>query len=446
MQVQETVNEGLSRELTITVAKKDMEEKLLDKLTTLKGQVNLKGFRQGKVPISHLRKVYGKQAMAEIVNEIINKRTGEVLVDRGEKAAQQPEVKMTEDESEADDILAGKRDFEFTMAYEVLPDFEVPPLDKLKIERPVAEITDEEIEEQALKVAENARPWDEKKGKAAKKDRVTIDYLGKLDGEPFEGGADNGAKLVLGSDTFIPGFETQLVGMSAGEETVVKVKFPDDYNAEHLAGKDAEFDVTVKLVEKPGKLELNDEVAKQLGVEDVGKLRDVIREQLESQYGSFTRAKVKRQILDQLNEATKMEMPTKMVAQEFDNIWKQVTDELERAGKTFKDEDTTEEDARKEYGELAERRVRLGLVLATIGEREKIEITEEELQKAVYDQMRQYPGQEQMILEYFQKQPDAVAGLRAPLYEEKVVEHIMGVADVTDKTVSKEELAKQDDE
>lgn len=446
MQVNETLNKGLARELTFTIAKNDMESQLTERLNSMKGQVQINGFRQGKVPISHLRKLYGKQAMSEIVNEFISKRSGEVLKERGEKPAQQPQVSMTEDEKEAEEILDGKRDFEFKLSYEVLPEFEVPALDKLEIERPVVEVSDAEIEEQGLKAAESTRTWDEKKGKAAKKDRITMEYLGKIGGDPFEGGADSDTKLILGSGTFIPGFEDQLVGAKAGDETVVKVKFPDEYNAEHLAGKDAEFDVKVKLVEKPGKLELNDETAKQLGLEGVDKLREVIKGQLESQYGSFTRARVKRQILDQLNEKTEMEMPSKMVEQEFNNIWDQVTQELERNKKTFKDEDTTEKKARKEYQELAERRVRLGLVLATIGEKQEIQVTEEELQKAIYDQMRQYPGQEKQIMEYFQSTPDAVAGLRAPLYEEKVVDHIMGVAKITDKTVSVEELTKEDDE
>ena len=330
MQVNETLNDGLARELTITVAKNDMEAQLAERLISMKEQVNINGFRQGKVPLSHLRKIYGKQAMAEIVNEFISKRSGEVINGRGEKPAQQPQVSMTEDEGEAEEILAGKRDFEFKLAYEVLPDFEVPALDKLTIERPLVEVTDKEVDEQAMQVAESARPWDEKKGKAANKDRVTIDYLGKVDGEAFEGGKDSEAKLVLGSDQFIPGFESQLVGTKAGDEVTVKVKFPDEYGAANLAGKDAEFEVKVSLVEKPGKLELSDEVATQLGLESAEKLREVVREQLVSRYGSFTRAKVKRQVLDQLNEQTEMEMPTKMVEQEFNNIWDQMTEELEK--------------------------------------------------------------------------------------------------------------------
>lgn len=446
MQVVETEREGLKRELKVTVPKADLAERLKSRLEELKGQVRLNGFRQGKVPISHLKKVYGKQAMAEIVNDLVNKQTGEILVEREEKAAQQPEITMTEDEKEAEAVLSGAADFEFSVAYEVLPEINAPELGKLKIERPVAELSDKEVTEQVEKVAESARAFEEKKGKAADKDRVTIDYSGKVDGELFDGGTDTDSQLVIGSGRFIPGFEEQLIGKKAGDETVVKVEFPEDYQATQLAGKKAEFDVTVKLVEKPGKLEINDELAKQLGVESAEKFTETVRGQMESQFGSFTRARVKRQVLDQLDEITKIELPQKMVEQEFDNIWGQVTGELERSGKSFEDEDTTEDKAREEYQTLAERRVRLGLVLANIGETAEIEVTEDELQKAVYDQVRQYPGQEQQVFEYFREHQDAVAGLRAPIYEDKVVDFIMSKADVTDKTVTTEELAKMEEE
>ncbi|MCB1451369.1 MAG: trigger factor [Nitratireductor sp.] len=446
MQVTETANEGLKRELKITVDKADMSSRLAERLEQIKGQVKLNGFRQGKVPMSHLRKVYGRQAMVEIVNEMINKQTGEILVNRGERAAQQPEISMTEDEKEAEAILNGEADFEFSMVYEVMPQITAPDIEALEIERPLAEVTDKEVDEQVSQIAENARPYEEKKGKAADKDRVTMDYLGKVDGVPFDGGADQDATLVLGSGRFIPGFEEQLIGTKAGDSVVVKVTFPAEYQAAHLAGKDAEFEVTVKKVDKPGKLEINDEVAKQLGVESAEKLREAVRSQIESRFGSFTRARVKRQVLDKLDEQTKMELPQKMVTQEFDNIWGQVTGELERAGKSFEDEETTEEEARKEYQTLAERRVRLGLVLAHIGETAGIQVTDEELQGAVYDQVRRYPGQEQQVFEYFRQHPDAVAGLRAPLYEDKVIDHIVSKAKVTDKTISQEELTKTDDD
>ena len=446
MQVTETLNEGLKREIKVTVPKAVMEEKLVEKLDQLKSQVRINGFRQGKVPASHLKKVYGKQAMAEIVNEYISSQSGQVLKDRDERAAQQPQISMTEDENEAEEILSCKKDFEFSMAYEVVPEINAPELEKLKIKRPVAEITDKEVDEQVEQIAESARPYEEKKGKAAKDDRITMNYLGKIDGEAFEGGADNDAQLVIGSGRFIPGFEDQLTGKAAGDEAVVKVTFPDDYGAAHLAGKEAEFDVTVIKVEKAGKLEINDELATQLGVENAEKLREAVRGQMESQYGSFTRAKVKRQILDELDEKTKMEMPEQMVEQEFNNIWGQMQSELERSGRTFEDEDTTEAKAKKEYQKLAERRVRLGLVLADIGEKVDIQVSEEEMQQAVFQQVQQYPGQEKEVIEYFKGNPDAVAGLRAPIYEDKVIDFIMTKAQVDDETVSKEDLMKEDEE
>lgn len=446
MQVTETVNEGLKRELKITVSKDDMDARVNAKLEEMRPQVRLNGFRQGKVPMSHLKKMYGKQAMAELVNEYISKRTGEVLKEREERAAQQPEISMTEDENEAEEILTGKKDFEFSMSYEVIPEINAPELESLDLKRPIAEVTDKEVDERIEQIGESARPYEEKKGKAAKKDRVTMNYLGKIDGEPFEGGADNDAKLVLGSGMFIPGFEDQLEGAKAGDEKTVKVTFPETYGAAHLAGKEAEFDVTVSLVEKPGDLEINDDFASKLGIESVEKLREAVRGEMESQYQSFSKAKVKRQVLDQLDEKTEMELPGKMVEQEFDNIWQQMTTELESSGKTFKDEDTTEEKAREEYQKLAERRVRLGLVLAEIGEKADIQVSDDEMQKAVMQQVQQYPGQEEQVLNYFRSNPDAVAGLRAPIYENKVVDFIVDKAQVKDETVSKEELMKEDEE
>lgn len=446
MQVTETLNEGLKRELKIVVDKSDMESQVNQRLDQMKSQVKLNGFRQGKVPMGHIKKLYGKQAMAEVVNEYISTRTGEVLKERDERAAQQPEIAMTEDEKEADEILSGKKDFEFSMSYEVIPEINSPELEKLKLNRPVAEVSDEDVNEQIEKIAESARPFEEKKGKADDKDRITMNYLGKIDGEPFEGGADDDSKLVLGSGMFIPGFEEQLVGKKAGDETTVKVTFPEEYQASHLAGKEAEFDVKVTMVEKPGDLEINDDLASKLGLESVEKLREAVRGQMEGQYTSYTRAKVKRQILDLLDEKTKMELPSKMVEQEFNNIWSQMTGELERSGKSFEDEDTTEEKAKEEYQTLAERRVRLGLVLAEIGDKADVQITDEEMQAAVYQQVQQYPGQEQEILNYFREHPDAIAGLRAPIYEDKVIDFIMSKAEITDEAVSKEDLMKDDDD
>ena len=447
MQVTETLSEGLKRELKVVVPAKDMESQMNEKLADAKDKVRINGFRPGKVPISHLKKVYGRSIMADLVNETVQKKPTEILSERGEKAATTPEISMTEDEKEAEAILAGDADFEFTMAYEVIPEFEVADISKIKITREVVDVPDEEVEEQVTRVAESARTFETKKGKAADGDKVTLDYLGKLDGEPFDGGADQDAELVIGSNRFIPGFEEQLIGLKAGDEKVITVTFPAEYQAAHLAGKEATFDVTIKEVAAPGELEINDEVAKTLGVESADKLREIVRGQIESQYGQMTRQKLKRQILDALDEDHQFESPSKLVDAEFENIWRQINQELSDNGKTFEDEGTTEEAAREDYRKLAERRVRLGLVLSRIGEEANVEVSDDELNRALYNQVRQFPGQEQQIYEYFQKTPGAVASLRAPIFEEKTIDHMLTVLDVTDKKVSKEELmAEEEDE
>ncbi|TCD12364.1 trigger factor [Oricola cellulosilytica] len=446
MQVSETLNEGLKREIKIVVPKADLQSRLGERLEDAKGKVRLNGFRPGKVPVAHLRKMYGRSFMAEIVNEILNETPRSVLSDRGEKSATQPEVDMTEDEKEAEKVLTGDADFEFSLKYEVIPPIEIKDFSSIKVTREVVEILDEEVEEQVKRIAQSAVEYEPKKGKAENGDQVTMDYAGKVDGEAFEGGTDTDAKLVLGSNQFIPGFEDQLVGTKAGDEKQVKVTFPDDYGAAHLAGKDAVFDVKVKQVASAGEIVIDDELAKKLGLESAERLREVVREQIESQYGNVTRQKVKRQLLDALDEQYKIDSPSKLVDAEFNNIWAQITNDLEQAKKSFEDEDTTEEEAREEYMRLAERRVRLGLVLSEIGEKAGIEVSEQELQQAVMNQVRQYPGQEKEVFEFFKGNPDAVANLRAPIFEEKTVDHLLEQVSVTDKTVSKEELMADDEE
>ncbi|MCY0147061.1 trigger factor [Hoeflea sp. G2-23] len=445
MQVTETLAEGLKRELKVVVPVKDMEAQLNEKLAEAKGKMKINGFRPGKVPISHLKKVYGRSIMAQLVNEMIQEKPASILAERGEKAATQPEISMTEDEKEAEEILTGSADFEFTMAYEVIPAFDLADISGFKIVREVVDVPAEEVEEQVLRVAENSRSYEPKKGKAADGDKVTIDYLGKVDGEPFEGGADQDAELVIGSNRFIPGFEEQLVGLKAGDEKVITVTFPAEYQAAHLAGKEATFDIKVKAIAAPGELEINDELAKTLGLDSADKLREIVRSQIESQYGEVTRQKLKRQILDQLDETHKFDSPSKLVDAEFESIWRQINQELSDNGKTFEDEDTTEEAAREDYRKLAERRVRLGLVLSKIGEEANIQVSDEELQRSLFEQVRKFPGQEKEIYEYFQKTPGAVASLRAPIFEEKTIDHMLTVIDVTDKSVTKEELMADDE-
>ncbi|MHB2264720.1 trigger factor [Aliihoeflea sp. PC F10.4] len=447
MQVTETLNSGLKRQIKVSVPAKDMEAKLLERLSDAKGKVRINGFRPGKVPVQHLRQMYGRSFMAEVVNEIISSSPRNILAERGEKAAMQPEITMTEDEKEAEKILNGGEDFEFSIDYEVIPAIEEKDLSGIKITRQVYDVPESEIEEQVKQVASSARTYETKKGKAADGDRVTIDFVGKIDGEAFDGGSAEDANLVLGSNQFIPGFEEQVVGLKAGEEKTITVTFPADYGAQNLAGKEATFDVTVKEVAAAGDLEINDEVAQQLGLESAEKLREVVKGQIESQFGSITRQKAKRQLLDALDEEYKFEAPSKLVEAEFNNIWTQVTRDLEQAGRSFEDEETTEDEARTEYQRLAERRVRLGLVLAEIGEKAGVQVSDDELQRALFEQIRRVPQhQQQEVYDFYRNNPGALANIRAPLFEEKVVDHLLNEVKVDDVKVTREELLAEDED
>ncbi|EJF81840.1 trigger factor [Bartonella doshiae] len=442
MQVTETLNEGLKREIKIVVPAKDLEEKLNERLDDTKGKIKLNGFRPGKVPAGYLRKMYGKSFMAEILNEIISDAPHSILAERNERSAMQPQIDIDEDEK----ILDGKTDFVFSLKYEILPKFEIKDFEHIEIVREIASVPDPEIDQQVERLLSSTRSYTLKDGPSESGDRVTIDYLGKLEGVPFEGGTDNDAQLILGSKQFIPGFEEQLVGVKAGDKKTISVKFPEDYSAAHLAGKDAEFDITIKAISKPDSLKIDDEAAKKLGLESLERLREVVRGQIESQYGSMTRQKIKRQILDALDADYSFEIPEGLLEIEFNNIWAQVNDDLKKAGKTFEDEGVTEEQAREEYRVLARRRVRLGLVLSEIGMKVGIKVSEDELKAAVFDQVRQYPGQEKQIMDFFRNTPEAVANLRAPIFEEKVIDHLLARIKVTDKEVTVEELMKEYDE
>ncbi|KFB09897.1 trigger factor [Nitratireductor basaltis] len=447
MQVTETLNSGLKREIKVTVPAQDLESRLVARLEDAKDKVRLKGFRPGKVPLSHLRRMYGKSFMAEVVNEILSDSSRSILEERGEKPAMQPEINMTEDEKEAEKVLDGQADFEFSMAYEVIPAIEIKDFSGIKIERPVYDVSDEEVDDQVKRIADSVRTYEDKDGKAEDGDKVTIDYLGKIDGEAFDGGAAEDSDVVIGHNQFIPGFEEQLVGLKAGDEKTIKVKFPDEYAAAHLAGKDAEFDIKVKKVAAAEELVIDDELAKKLGLESADKLREIVRGQLENQFGQMTRQKAKRQLLDALDDQYKFEAPEKLVEAEFQNIWNQVTRDLENAGRTFEDEDTTEEEAREEYQRLAERRVRLGLVLAQIGEEQGVQVSEDEMQRSLIESIQRYPRhQQQEIYDFYRQNPQALANIRAPLFEEKVVDELLSKADVTDKKVSREELMADDED
>lgn len=460
MQITETLSEGLKREIQIVVPASDLGSKLETRLAELKDKVRLNGFRPGKVPINHLRKVYGKSVMAEIVEQTINETGQQALKDRDEKSATTPQFDLTEDEQEAMTVLDGKADLSFKMTYEVMPDFEVGDTKSIKIERPVVDVPDEEVMAEVERIGASARTFDEKDGAAEDGDQVKFDFVGRIDGETFEGGSAEDFDLVLGSGQFIPGFEEQLVGVKAGDEKTVGVPFPEDYQVADLAGKDAEFTCTIKHVYSPNELVLDDEFAKKFGMETVDQLKDAVRGQIESQYGSLTRQRVKRQLLDQLDEMHKFDVPPTLYDQELRQIWigmkQQEARENPEAAEAAEGADAEEnpaeqeisEEAKTEYGPIAERRVRLGLVLSAIGEEAKVEVTDEEVQRAVYAQARNFPGQEQQIVEVYAKNPNLLASVRAPIFEEKVVDYLLELAEVTDKTVTKEELEKlvEDDE
>lgn len=448
MQVTETRNEGLKRELKVVVGADELENQLVDRLNELKGQVRLRGFRPGKVPVAHLRKVYGRSVMAEVVQKAVDETSQQALTEREEQPAYQPEISLTEDEKEIEQVMEGKADLAFTMAFEVVPPFDIADLSGLKLEKPVAEVGDDQIADALQRIAQQYRdfaPRDAKE-KAKDGDRVTIDFVGRIDGEAFEGGSAEDVPLELGSNSFIPGFEEQLVGAKAGDEREVKVTFPADYGAEHLAGKDAVFAVTVKEVAAPQEGEPDDEFAKKLGMDSLDALKERIREQIASEHEGASKAKMKRQLLDRLDEMHTFDLPEKLVDGEFEQIWHALTHEMEHEGKSFEDEGTTEEEARKEYRAIAERRVRLGLVLGRIGEEAGVTIGDEELQGALIERARQFPGQERQVFDYYRNNPQAMMELRGPLFEQKAVDTIIEKADVTETPVSREELFADPDE
>lgn len=440
MEVTETTSDGLKRELRVVVGANELNQRLSERLHELKNNVRLKGFRPGKVPVDHLRKIYGRSVMAEIIQQTVNETSQKAVTEREERPAVKPDVSLDEDEEQIEQLIAGQADLAYTMSFEVLPEVTVTDLSSLELEKPVAEVSKEEVDEAIERLVEESVTYADKEGPAAEGDQVVIDLEGTIDGVPFEGGKAEDAPIVLGKNQFIPGFEEQLTGVKAGDEKTVEVTFPEEYPAEHLAGKPASFAVTVKKVGAPERPEVDEKFAETLGFESVEKLREAIEKQLGDQYASHSRTRVKRQLLDALDEAHDFALPEVLVNQEFETIWKQVERDLEQSGKTFADEGTSEEEERERYRKIAERRVRLGLVLSEIGEKAEVKVSDEEVNNALMERLRQYPGQERQVYEFYQQNPDALAELRAPLFEDKVVDYVLELADVKEKKVSKEEL------
>ena len=445
MQVTETSAAGLKREFRVVVPATDLEARVNERLDDLKGRVQLRGFRPGKVPVAHLRRLYGKAAMAEVIEAAVREANSKIVTDHGFKLAIEPKVVLPSEEGAVEGVIAGKSDLAYTVEIEILPPITLADFKTIKLTRLTAEVTDAEIDQTLQRIAEQNRPFIAKSEGAEKGDRVVLSFQGTIDGQPFEGGAGEDVPLVLGSGQFIPGFEDHLMGVKAGESRTFDIKFPDDYPAKAVAGKDATFAVTAKAVEAPGAVTIDDDFAKTLGLELLAKLRDAIKDRTQREHAAASRQKLKRALLDQLDERHKFEPPPSLVEQEFNNVWSSIEKDLKDQGRTFADEGTTEEKARAEYRAIAERRVRLGLVIAEIGERNNIKVTEEQLNAAVVEQMRQLPGREQEVWDYYRKNPGALAALRAPLFEDKVVDFLIELAEVTEKPVSRDELFKEDE-
>jgi trigger factor len=448
MQVTETLSEGLKREYKVVVPAAELDAKVNVRLDELKGQVRINGFRPGKVPVSHLKRLYGRSAMAEVIENTVRDANTQIVSEHGFKLAAEPKVTLPSEEGAIEQLIAGKSDLNYTMALEIVPAIVLTDFKAIKLTRLVSEVADAEVDEGIARIVEQNKPYSPRgEGeKAVKDDRVIMSFAGTIDGEPFEGGTGDDTAVLIGSNTFIPGFEEQLIGIAAGETRTLKVKFPEHYQAPHLAGKDAEFVVTAKSIETPGAVTLDDNFAKSLGLDSLAKLREAVKDRLAREQVGMSRQKIKRALLDELDKRHKFEPPPSLVEEEFERVWKSLQQEMENEKKTFADENTTEEKAKAEYRAISERRVRLGLVLAEIGEKNNITVTDEELNRAVMEHVRQFPGREQQVWEYYRKNPQAIAALRAPIYEEKVVDFLLELADVTEKKVAREELYKEDDE
>lgn len=436
MQVTETLNEGLKRAYTITVTAAELDAKVQEKLVEAQPEIEMKGFRKGKVPLAILKKQFGQRLLGDAMQDAIDGAMKDHFDKTGDRPALQPEVKMVDGEtwSEGKDVVV-------EMSYEALPP--IPDVDagKIKLEKLVVKASDADVEEALKNLASNAQNFeDRKKGAKAKDgDQVVIDFKGSVDGELFDGGSAEDYALVLGSKSFIPGFEDQLVGAKVGDEVSVNVTFPEEYGAKHLAGKAAVFACTIKAVKEAKPAEIDDELAKKYGAEDLAALKGQIAERLEAEYKGASRAVLKRALLDQLDGLVKFDLPARLVEAEAAQIAHQLWHEEhpEEHGHNHGSIEPTDE-----HKTLAERRVRLGLLLAEVGRKAEVTVTDAEMTQAVLAQARNYPGQERAYFEFVQKNQQVQQQLRAPIFEDKVVDHIVAGAKVTEKDVSKDDLQK----
>ncbi|NOD91857.1 trigger factor [Ruegeria sp. HKCCD4884] len=435
MQVTETLNEGLKRGYNIVVTAAELDDKVNEKLTEAQPEIEMKGFRKGKVPMALLKKQFGQRLLGEAMQESIDGAMNKHFEDSGDRPALQPEVKMTnEDWKEGDDV-------EVAMSYEALPAIPEVDLKSVELEKLVVKADDAAVEEALNNLAETAQDFKaRRKGSKAKDgDQIVFDFVGKVDGEEFDGGSAEEYPLVLGSNSFIPGFEEQLVGVKAEEVKDVNVTFPAEYGAEHLAGKDAVFTCTIKEVKEPVAAEVNDDLAMKFGAEDLDALKGQISERLEAEYAGASRAVMKRALLDVLDEKVSFDLPPSLVEAEAKQIAHQLFHE---ENPDVEGHDHGEIEPTEEHTKLAERRVRLGLLLAELGQKAEVEVTDAEMTQAIMNQARQYPGQERQFFEFVQQNAQMQQQMRAPIFEDKVVDYVFELAQVNEKDVSKDDLQK----
>ena len=435
MQIKETTNEGLKRAYQVTIPAADIASRIDAEVKKIAPQVKMPGFRPGKVPANLVKKMHGEQLHAQTVNDVIRESVDGLMKEKALRPAMQPAIDLEEGYEEG-------KDAKLTIELEVLPEIETPEIENLKLERLSVPVKDEAVEEALKNIADQQKSYSDapKTRKAKDGDQLIIDFVGSIDGEEFEGGKAEDAPLVIGSGQFIPGFEEQLSGVKTGDEKTITVTFPEDYPAEHLAGKDAQFAVTVKQVKVEGETKLDDDFATSLGLDSLDKLKELLKGQLQQETNGLTRTQMKRQLLDQLAAGHDFPVPEKMVEAEFEQIWAQLQQEAAR------DENPEQaqkeiEDEKDDYRNIAERRVRLGLLLSEIGQKNGVEVTQQEMSMLIQQAAQQYRDEDrQRFIQYVQQEPMAAAQLRAPLYEDKVVDFLFDKADVTEREVTKEEL------
>lgn len=442
MQLTERRSEGLLRVYDVVVPAAELQKQLNAKIAEVQPRVKLNGFRPGKVPVSHIRKVYGPSMMQDIINETVQNSTKQGLEKVNARPASEPTLDL---KSDINQVVAGEADLSFELSLEIMPEFEPADLKAIAITRPVSDVTDEQVEEELNEIAQQQRGFEDKDGAAETGDAVIVDFVGRIDGEAFAGGAADDAQVVIGSGQFIPGFEEQLVGAKADEKRTLNVTFPADYGAAELAGKAAEFETTVKKVRAPKQGAPDDAWAQELGMDSLNAVKEALRQRIQSQHQNQSRAKAKRSLFDKLDGLHDFELPPRMVEAEFNQIWRQVEADKQAGRLDPSDDGKSDDELKGEYRKIAERRVRLGLLLAEIGRRHKIEVSDQEVAQAIGAQARNFPGQEQQIFEMYQRNPQMVASVRAPLYEEKVVDYILELISVTNENVSRDVLFADDE-